>query len=56
MSSNYNRYPRPAVVFVNSGMADIVVQREAYSDVIVGDRLPARFDLAKGVSSCASTA
>ncbi|MEW6227720.1 MAG: diaminopimelate decarboxylase [Bacillota bacterium] len=56
MSSNYNRYPRPAVVFVNSGMADIVVQREAYSDVIVGDRLPARFDLAEGVSSCASTA
>ncbi len=48
MSSNYNRFPRPAVVFVSSGSADVVVQREAYSDVAIGDRLPARFELAEG--------
>ncbi len=56
MSSNYNRYPRPAVVFACSGAADVVVQREAYSDVVVGDRLPARFHLAEVASSCAGGA
>ena len=41
MSSNYNRFPRPAVVFVSKGRADIAVERETYEDLISKDRLPA---------------
>lgn len=42
MASNYNRLPRPAVVFVSDGEADVVVARESYEDVIRHDRLPPR--------------
>ncbi|HKX76805.1 MAG TPA: diaminopimelate decarboxylase [Acidimicrobiia bacterium] len=34
MGSNYNRVPRPAVVFVASGEARLVVRRESYEDLI----------------------
>lgn len=34
MSSNYNRNPRPAVVFVEDGAAQVVVQRETLEDLI----------------------
>ncbi|MBC8136980.1 MAG: diaminopimelate decarboxylase, partial [Fibrella sp.] len=42
MASNYNRFTRPAVVFVRNGTADVVVERETLDDVIRQDRLPAR--------------
>lgn len=34
MASNYNRNPRPAVVFVEDGQATLVVRRETYEDII----------------------
>lgn len=34
MASNYNRIPRPAVVFVRDGRARLVVRRETYEDLI----------------------
>lgn len=37
MSSNYNRIPRPAVVFVKDGIARIVVKRESYEDILRND-------------------
>ncbi len=42
MSSNYNRIPRPAAVLVNAGEANLILQRETYSDLIRQDRLPER--------------
>lgn len=33
MASNYNRNPRPAVVFVEEGQAKLVVRRETYEDM-----------------------
>lgn len=38
MSNNYNRLPRPAVVFVEEGEASLVVERESYEDIIKHDR------------------
>jgi len=37
MSNNYNRIPRPAVVFVENGSATLVVKRETYEDLIQHD-------------------
>lgn len=34
MSNNYNRIPRPAVVFVEDGVARLVVRRETYEDLV----------------------
>ena len=34
MASNYNRNPRPAIVFVEDGKARLVVKRESYEDMI----------------------
>lgn len=34
MASNYNRLPRPAVVFVKDGHSRIAVKRETYADLI----------------------
>ena len=42
MSSNYNRLPRPAVVLVNDGKADIIVVRETYDDLLRNDLVPLR--------------
>lgn len=42
MSSNYNRIPRPAAVLVNEGEANLILQRETYSDLMRQDRLPER--------------
>jgi diaminopimelate decarboxylase len=39
MSSNYNRLPRPAVVFVNGEQVRLVNERESYDDVMAKDRL-----------------
>lgn len=37
MGSNYNKVPRPPVVFVRDGTARLVVERERYSDLVVRD-------------------
>ncbi|WP_026673164.1 diaminopimelate decarboxylase [Alkalihalobacterium bogoriense] len=34
MANNYNRIPRPAVVFVENGEDTLVVQRESYDDLL----------------------
>jgi diaminopimelate decarboxylase len=37
MGSNYNKVPRPAVVFVRDGEAHLVVRRETYDDLLRND-------------------
>jgi diaminopimelate decarboxylase len=37
MGSNYNRVPRPAVVFVADGVARPVVRRETWDDLLATD-------------------
>jgi diaminopimelate decarboxylase len=34
MASNYNKVPRPAVVFVRDGQARVVVERETSDDLV----------------------
>jgi diaminopimelate decarboxylase len=34
MANNYNRLPRPAVVFVEDGVSQLVIRRETYEDLI----------------------
>ncbi|MCS7209460.1 MAG: diaminopimelate decarboxylase [Fimbriimonadales bacterium] len=34
MSSQYNRYPRPAMVAVRGGVARLIVRRETYEDIV----------------------
>jgi len=40
MASNYNRLPRPAVIAVAQGRAEVIIRRETYSDLIRYDRIP----------------
>ncbi|GLX69046.1 diaminopimelate decarboxylase [Paenibacillus glycanilyticus] len=42
MASNYNRFRRPAVVFVKDGQSDVVVQRETLDNIVGNDVIPAR--------------
>lgn len=42
MASNYNRLLRPAMVLVHEGIADVIIQRKTYQDLINHDRLPER--------------
>lgn len=42
MASNYNRFRRPAVVLVNEGEADLIIERETLEDVLAHDLLPER--------------
>ncbi len=42
MASNYNRIRRPAVVFVQAGQADLVVQRESHDNIVDNDLIPER--------------
>lgn len=42
MASNYNRLPRPAVVLVNEGRAELLVRRETYEDMVARDLVPPR--------------
>ncbi|MEW6695819.1 MAG: diaminopimelate decarboxylase [Bacillota bacterium] len=42
MSMNYNRLPRPAMVLVNNGKADLIVRREDYADLLRNDLVPDR--------------
>lgn len=39
MASNYNRFPRPAVVLAGEGRARVVVERETYDDLVRKDVL-----------------
>lgn len=34
MASNYNRNPRPAVVFAENGQSQLVIKRETYADLV----------------------
>lgn len=45
MASNYNRLLRPAMVLVQDGKAEVIVNRESYQDLINQDSLPARLSL-----------
>ncbi|MCL6632045.1 MAG: diaminopimelate decarboxylase [Alicyclobacillus herbarius] len=38
MASHYNRLPKPAVVFVRDGEAQLVVERETWQDILRQDR------------------
>ncbi|MGA8942116.1 MAG: diaminopimelate decarboxylase [Thermoactinomyces sp.] len=38
MASNYNRLPRPAVVFVKNGKSRVVIERETYEDLLKKDQ------------------
>lgn len=42
MASNYNRLPRPAVVLVADGEAELIVERETYAQVVQNDLIPER--------------
>lgn len=42
MANNYNRLPRPAVVFAREGQGDLVVRRESYADLVRNDLIPER--------------
>lgn len=42
MSSNYNMLPRPAMVLVKDGQADVIVRRETYDDLLRKDNIPPR--------------
>ncbi len=48
MASHYNRFPKPAVVFVKDGQADLVVRRETWDDVVAYDLVPDRLKAAVG--------
>jgi diaminopimelate decarboxylase len=39
MASNYNRNPRPAVIFVRGGKPRVVVRRETYGDLVALDEM-----------------
>lgn len=39
MGSNYNKVPRPSVVFVANGQSRLVYERETYEDLIRNDRV-----------------
>lgn len=41
MAGNYNRYPRPPVIFVKDGRARVVVERETVDDLLSKDVPPA---------------
>ena len=49
MSMNYNRLPRPAMVLVKDGRADLMLQRETYEDLIRNDLIPERLRKSHGV-------
>jgi len=42
MASNYNRFPRPAMVLVRNGQADLIVRRESLGDLVGQDVMPER--------------
>ena len=51
MASNYNRFRRPAVVLVNDGHADLIIERETLEDVLAHDLIPARLQQMEAVAA-----
>lgn len=45
MANNYNRFTKPAVIFVRDGQADLIVRRESYADLIRNDLIPERMKM-----------
>jgi diaminopimelate decarboxylase len=45
MASNYNRLPRPAVVLVKDGRADVIAARQTHDDLLRGDNIPERMTI-----------
>lgn len=43
LSNNYNGIPRPAIVLVNEGEANLIVKRESYDDLLRHDVMPAGY-------------
>lgn len=43
MASNYNRFPRPAVVLVANGRSALIEKRESLDDLIKNDIIPDKF-------------
>lgn len=43
MATNYNRLRRPAVVLVNDGQSEVIVERQSFEDLVKGETIPARF-------------
>lgn len=46
MASNYNRFPRPAVVLVGEGRADLISRRQTYDDLLELESIPERLERA----------
>ncbi|MDF9408978.1 diaminopimelate decarboxylase [Pelotomaculum isophthalicicum JI] len=42
MAMNYNRLPRPAMVLVRGGGAELITRRESYEDLVSHDLIPER--------------
>lgn len=42
MASNYNNLGRPAVVLVNEGQADLIIERETYEQILQRHKIPPR--------------
>jgi diaminopimelate decarboxylase len=42
MAMNYNRLPKPAMILVNRGRADVIVRRETYEDLAAHEVVPER--------------
>jgi diaminopimelate decarboxylase len=55
MASNYNRLPRPAMVLIGDGTADLIVARQTYDDMVAGDRIPARMQARREVAAAKSS-
>jgi len=50
MSSNYNRLPRPAVVLINEGNAELIVERESYDHLLERETVPRRLGKTQNIS------
>lgn len=55
MAGNYNRMPRPAMVLVHQGRADLIVRRETYADLVQYDLVPDRLALPKHLAQQSAT-
>lgn len=53
MSMNYNRLPRPAMVLVRDGLAEVIVRRETYEDLVSNDIIPERLKKSRAVGIAA---
>jgi diaminopimelate decarboxylase len=42
MASNYNSLPKPAVILVNDGNADLIIKRQTYQDILSNHVIPPR--------------